>query len=265
MGTCAATLRGHSKEVECVAAENGLKIDSHGALVASGSAEGSIRLWDIRSKTAVKVLVSDGKAPTRMRRRTRWCLWNMRKSKDSLGRGTKLSVLNSLLSFVAILIINCGPHQSASSVRQLQVALKMLFDARFFRSGRTTPVLPFVLLGPLTCNASAYHKGKNTHPAASLYKSPSPRLLQSLHKDRVASLVMRSGVLISGSDDGTVGVVDLRHLKADKSHVMRGHLGPVTAVQINGGNYVASGSTDRTVSEQEAPHRTAVGDPWSPG
>lgn len=59
MGTCAATLRGHSKEVECVAAENGLKVDSHGPLVASGSAEGAIRLWDIRSKTAIKVLVSD--------------------------------------------------------------------------------------------------------------------------------------------------------------------------------------------------------------
>jgi WD40 repeat protein len=72
--------------------------------------------------------------------------------------------------------------------------------------------------------------------------------LQSIHKDRVAALIMRSGQLISGSDDGTVGVVDLRHLKADKSHVMRGHLGPVTAVQLNGGNYVASGSTDRTVS-----------------
>lgn len=71
---------------------------------------------------------------------------------------------------------------------------------------------------------------------------------QSIHKDRVAALIMRSGQLISGSDDGTVGVVDLRHLKADKSHVMRGHLGPVTAVQLNGGNYVASGSTDRTVS-----------------
>jgi WD40 repeat protein len=44
--------------VECVAAENMLKIDSHGPIVASGSAEGSIRLWDIRSKTAIKVLVS---------------------------------------------------------------------------------------------------------------------------------------------------------------------------------------------------------------
>ena len=60
VGTCAATLRGPSKEVECVAAENGLKVDSHGPLVASGSAEGAIRLWDIRSKTAIKVLVSDG-------------------------------------------------------------------------------------------------------------------------------------------------------------------------------------------------------------
>lgn len=71
---------------------------------------------------------------------------------------------------------------------------------------------------------------------------------------------MRSGVLISGSDDGTVGVVDLRHLKSDKSHVMRGHLGPVTAVQLNGGNYVASGSTDRTVSRAHfsIPHHQCI-------
>ncbi|GLD93706.1 hypothetical protein PINS_up002311 [Pythium insidiosum] len=241
-------MRGHSGPVGCV--EVGRHLTTSRLVVASGSADGSVRLWDPCKDSSVSVMASSNRRPIK-------CLRYLAHF-DSLISGSTEDVLEAWDVTTGACQTSFRAHRGA--IRDVQVTGERLvtagndcnvkvWDARF-RSGQSYshalrnhggPVLCVSLGGPADPNVCTGSADGVVRVWDLRYVHKGPRLALAGHLGPVTCLQRDFSKLVSASEDGSVRVWDMHSGVCSKD--VKAHGSGVTCMALQDSR-VVTGSWD---------------------
>lgn len=256
------TLTGHQHEVRCLA------IAPSGHILASGSADNTVRLWSLPEGEPLKTLARHtgwinclaipaphGRVLASAGRDGRICLW-------SLPGGKALARLRGHTQPIYCLAFTPGGGILASGSSDATIRLWSVVQKRLLETLEGHE-------GGVACLAvspdGAYLASGSADSTVRLWRLPEGKLLQTLegHRnvdlDGVLSLAFSPDgrVLASGGTDGRVLLwsAPSGRLKC----TLKGHIGPITALVVTpDGKWLASGSTDQAIGLWRMPSGKAV-------
>ncbi|DAZ94084.1 TPA: hypothetical protein N0F65_004196 [Lagenidium giganteum] len=243
-------LRGHTAPITCV--EIGRQLSTERALVASGSVDTTIRLWDTNRESSLAILGNGNGTVSCVRFLALY---------DYLITGCREHTLKIWDLSVSKLRTNILAHRGA--IRDIQITgdrlvtagndrIVKVWDAKF-RSGQSYihglrdhggPVQCVSLGGPADPNICTGSADGVVRVWDLRYVSKGPRLTLSGHHGQITCLQRDFTKVVSGSEDGTVRIWDMHSGVCMKD--MKAHMSGVTCLALRDA-YLYSASWDGSV------------------
>ncbi|KAL3671585.1 hypothetical protein V7S43_003501 [Phytophthora oleae] len=209
-------MRGHLDAITCM--ELGHQLGGGRSLLASGSDDGTVRLWDTTKENSVALLSGHKGAGKPADNGGVSCL-RLLSSDDDLALGYRRRTLQIWDLAVSKLKVNVEAHQAG--VRDLQVSGTRLVTAA---NDRVVKVWDTAFRGA----------AGSTQPTQELHGHGGPVQCVSLGGPA-------DPTICTGAADGLVRVWDLRYVQRGPRLTLRGHVGPVTRLQRDFTKLVSAG------------------------
>jgi len=237
---CHETLEGYADHVRCLA------ISPDGQVLASGSGDNTVRLWNLPDEMALRTL--DGNTPTILTALP-YCEYH---------RKSALRILKGHPSAVTCLAVSPDGTLLVSGGKDKTIRLWSLPGGMWLRTlnGHTRLLTCLALSADSRLLAS----GSEDHTIR-LWSLPDGSMVNKLKGDSDAITCLAISpdkqVLVSGGSDNTIRLWGLHDGKV--CHTLKGHTQAITCIAISpDGRILASGSRDQTVRLWSLPEGTAL-------